>query len=75
MSAEDIRWKQRFYNFLKAYSQLEEGVKLTNQRSLTKLENQGLIQAFEFTHELAWNTLSQIVSSILNTYFTEFKTF
>lgn len=26
-------------------------------RPLTDLEKQGLIQAFEFTHELAWNTM------------------
>jgi hypothetical protein len=39
MSAEDICWKQNFNNFLKAFSQLEEGVKLANQPSLTKLEN------------------------------------
>ncbi len=26
-------------------------------RSLSKLEKQGLVQAFEFTHELAWKTL------------------
>ncbi|MFU8772261.1 MAG: nucleotidyltransferase substrate binding protein [Anaerolineales bacterium] len=63
MNAEDIRWKQRFNNFLKAYSQLEEGVKLANQRSLTNLENQGLIQAFEFTHELAWNTLKDFLEN------------
>ena len=58
MSAKDIRWIQRFNHFLKALVQLREAVELSRQRPLSKLEQQGLIQAFEFTHELAWNTLS-----------------
>ncbi len=36
---------------------------LAQQRPLSKLEEQGLIQAFEFTHELAWNTLKDFLSS------------
>jgi nucleotidyltransferase substrate binding protein (TIGR01987 family) len=32
-------------------------VALAAERSLSKLEQQGLIQAFEFTHELGWNVL------------------
>jgi nucleotidyltransferase substrate binding protein (TIGR01987 family) len=32
-------------------------VELAEQRPLSKLEQQGLIQSFEFTHELAWNVL------------------
>lgn len=53
----DIRWKQRFHNFLKALQTLAEAVELAQQRPLSKLEQQGLIQGFEFTHELAWNVL------------------
>ncbi len=30
---------------------------------LSDLERQGLIQAFEFTHELAWNTLKDFLES------------
>lgn len=54
---EDIRWIQRFNHFNKAFSQLKEAVDLASQRQLSKLEAQGLIQGFEYTHELAWNTL------------------
>jgi len=54
---DDIRWKQRFSNFLRAYGYLSGAVELSRTRELTKLEQQGLIQAFEFTHELAWNVL------------------
>ncbi len=54
MENTDIRWRQRFNSFLKAFSQLEGAVILSNERNLTALEEQGMIQAFEYTHELAW---------------------
>ncbi len=53
----DIRWKQRLNNFLPAYNQLKAAVELSEARELTDLEKQGIIQAFEFTHELAWNVI------------------
>ncbi|MCC2625552.1 MAG: nucleotidyltransferase substrate-binding protein family [Burkholderiales bacterium] len=53
----DIRWKQRFSNFIKAYQELGEAACLANSRALTKLEQQGVIQGFEYTHELSWNVL------------------
>jgi nucleotidyltransferase substrate binding protein (TIGR01987 family) len=37
------------------------------RKSLNELEEQGLIQAFEYTHELAWRTLSDFVKSRGNT--------
>lgn len=52
-----IRWYQRLKNFCKPLSQLESAVMLSKQRKLSALEEQGLIQAFEFTHELTWNVL------------------
>ena len=57
MTAPDIRWKQRFSNYRLALSRLAEGVSIARQRPLSDLEKQGLIQAFEFTHELAWNVM------------------
>ncbi len=53
----DIRWKQRLSNFSKALAQLELAVQLSQEKPLSNLEKQGLIQAFEFTHELAWNVM------------------
>ncbi len=53
----DIRWQQRFDHFQKALRQLESSVNLGRQRPLSELERQGLIKAFEFTHELAWNVM------------------
>lgn len=54
---QDIRWKQRFDNFQRALGQLTLAIQLMAQRPLSELERQGLIQGFEFTHELAWNVL------------------
>jgi hypothetical protein len=53
MTNPDIRWLQRFNHFSKAFSQLAEAVDQAKLRPLTNLEKQGLIQAFECTHELA----------------------
>jgi nucleotidyltransferase substrate binding protein (TIGR01987 family) len=65
---EDIRWKQRFSNFSKALQTLTEAIELAQQRPLSKLEKQGLIQGFEFTHELGWNVLKDYLE---NQGFTE----
>ena len=61
MNTKDVRWVQRFNHFTKAFKQLQEAVSLAQERPLSKLEQQGLIQAFEFTHELAWNTLKDFL--------------
>ena len=53
----DIRWRQRFNNYKNALLQLDDAVELAWERPLSNLEKQGLIQAFEFTHELAWNVI------------------
>lgn len=53
----DIRWLQRFSSYKKALKRLNDAVDLSKSRELSLLEKQGLIQAFEFTHELAWKLL------------------
>ncbi|MCM2281073.1 MAG: nucleotidyltransferase substrate binding protein [Bdellovibrionaceae bacterium] len=57
MNSGDVRWKQRLNNFALALQQLTNAVQLASQRELSDLEKQGLIQYFEFTHELAWNVM------------------
>lgn len=57
MSEQDVRWLQRFSNFKKAFGQLDSAVQLCQTRDLSDLEKQGLIQAFEYTYELSWNTI------------------
>lgn len=64
---EDIRWKQRFGNYLKALGQLQKFIAKDN---LNELEEQGLIQAFEFTHELAWNVMKDYFEYQGNTTIT-----
>lgn len=63
MSNPDIRWIQRFDNFKRAFARLSEASALAKARELSDLERQGLIQAFEFTHELAWNTLKDFFTA------------
>ena len=57
----DIRWKQRFNNYQSALSSLEEGILLAKSRQLSDLEKQGVIQGFEFTHELFWKTVKDFL--------------
>ncbi len=54
---EEIRWKQRLDNFRKALIQL---TKFIEKGDLNELEQQGLIQSFEYTYELAWNTIKDL---------------
>ena len=53
-----LRSQQRFQNFKKVFLRLE---KYGHQQSLNELEEQGLIQSFEYTYELAWKTLQDIL--------------
>ena len=51
---KDIRWKQRFQNFERSFIFLSKSCKL---ETYDELQGAGLVQAFEFTFELAWKTL------------------
>lgn len=55
----DIRWQQRFANYQKALAQLQ---KFIAKGELNELEIQGLIQCFEYTHELAWNVMKDYLT-------------
>lgn len=61
MNAKEIRWKQRFQNFEKAFQQFDEAVSTIDKLSV--LEKEGLIQRFEYTFELAWKTLKDFLES------------
>jgi len=65
--SEDIRWKQRFANYQKALGQLQ---KFIDKKELNELEEQGIIQAFEFTHELAWQVMKDYFEYQGNTSIT-----
>jgi nucleotidyltransferase substrate binding protein (TIGR01987 family) len=60
MSHPDVRWQQRFSNYRRALEQLEG---FFEPPALNEREQQGLIKAFEYTFELAWNTLRDLLRS------------
>ena len=63
MENQEIRWVQRANSFERAFARLEAAVKLAEQRELSDLEAQGLIQGFEYTHELAWKTMKNFLET------------
>ena len=58
MGNPDVRWQQRFANYQKALTQL---TKFIDKGELNELEEQGLIHAFEYTYELAWNVIKDFL--------------
>ena len=59
MSTE-TRWRQRYANFQKAFLQLDKAVDIDEY---SDLEREGLIQRFEYTIELAWKTLQDLLAA------------
>lgn len=57
-NADEMRWQQRLDNFSHALAHLSAAC---NQPSYTDLERSGLVQTFEFTFELAWKTLQDLL--------------
>ena len=62
MTALDVRWLQRFNNFRSALFKLEQAVNILSAeeergKEIDELMAEGLIQRFEYTHELAWKLL------------------
>lgn len=58
---KEVRWRQRFENFDKAFQQLTYAINLFD--SLSVLEKEGLIQRFEYTFELAWKTIKDYLEA------------
>lgn len=53
----DVRWKQRFQNFDKAFKRLADAILIIRKDPDNVLLQAGLIQTYEFAFELAWKTL------------------
>jgi nucleotidyltransferase substrate binding protein (TIGR01987 family) len=58
MTSNPERWKQRLQNLCKAQQRLE---KACAQENYNDLELAGLVQTFEFSFELTWKTLKDLL--------------
>ncbi len=54
---QNIRWVQRFENFEKASTNLNETIECIKQNGINKIYTMALIQAYEIVFELAWKTM------------------
>lgn len=54
---QDIRWKQRFQNYEKAFNRLSRAIEIVRITPDDDLLQSGLGQTYEYTFELAWKTL------------------
>ena len=57
---KEIRWKQRFANYEKAYRTLS---KYIDTELDSELEKAGLIQFFEMTFELSWKVMKDFLEN------------
>lgn len=70
MSNQDIRWEQRFSNYVKAFDKLDQAVHkvktdyeiqadgtIEDDEFLDDIIKEGIIQRFEYTHELSWKVI------------------
>ena len=62
MVQQTIRWQQRFSNYRKALVKFNQAVELLSKHiehedTVDELLQEGLIQRFEYTHELAWKVM------------------
>jgi nucleotidyltransferase substrate binding protein (TIGR01987 family) len=61
LAASNVRWLQRLENDGRALATLQRALQTARERALSELEEQGLIQSFEFTHELSWLLLKDFL--------------
>lgn len=73
----DIRWEQRFSNYVKAFTKLNQAVtkikednkigaagSIDEDEFLDAIIKEGFIQRFKYTHELAWNVMKDFLGEI-----------
>ena len=53
---KDVRWKHRFQNYRRAFGLLREALEGKDIGAYSALEQEGVIQRFEYTFELGWKT-------------------
>ena len=62
MEEKDIRWIQRFSNYRRALAKFNQAIEIVTDQAdwveeVDDLLEEGLIQRFEYTHELAWKVM------------------
>lgn len=62
MATQQLRWQQRFSNYNKALLKLTQAAsflsrQMEHEQVVDELLQEGLIQRFEYTHELAWKVM------------------
>lgn len=57
------RWLYRLDNYKRAFGLLRESIELSQSRELNQLEKEGVIQRFEYTWELAWKLLNDLLAA------------
>jgi nucleotidyltransferase substrate binding protein (TIGR01987 family) len=62
-SEQKPRWVYRFDNYQRAFMLLREAMEILEQRPMTMLEREGVIQRFEYTWELAWKVLKDYLEA------------
>ena len=60
--SQDIRWKQRFQNYEKAFKRLSRAIEVVKSAPDDDLLQSGLVQTYEYTFELAWKTLKDYLT-------------
>lgn len=66
----EIRWQQRFQNFENAFNTLTRIISRFESTPDDEVVKMALVQAFEFSYELAWNCMKDFLE---NEGFTEVK--
>jgi len=59
----DIRWKQRFENFERAYNNLKYALDALNTDHENKINKMATIQAYEMAMELSWKVLKDYLEA------------
>ncbi|MFH2032759.1 MAG: nucleotidyltransferase substrate binding protein [Bacteroidota bacterium] len=59
----ELRWKQRFQNFEKAYKTLNRALDRFEAEPEDEMLQMALVQTFEFTFELSWNTMKDYLEN------------
>jgi nucleotidyltransferase substrate binding protein (TIGR01987 family) len=57
------RWLYRLNSYKRAFKLLNKAIELADERELSDLEQEGVIQRFEYTWELGWNLLADMLEA------------